>query len=205
MSNLASRTVTIPAGVGQNVRAAIVGNYFYALSATSGFQISIDDDPSLVQMVPGLGFKWPSTFHKLIFTNQTTTAVNVTFYAGTNVELFQEDAPTTIADTIMVCLGETALGAGGFFATVLGLPLQTANPLTPVSGHMKQIIITNLHATDRVQVCNGAGSVFDSVLAGQTKAYETSAWFNTNYVAGVRLFVPGANPITVDVGMIYWA
>jgi hypothetical protein len=207
--NLQVKTVKVPANDSASVYP-LSGRSITFLGQVGYCTATINDNTDKIPLFPGMKLTSDNPgelITKVTLFNSLNAVQNVTLYVGSLSLSATGFIQTADVPSKPYGLGEATIAAGGT-AVNLGNVINSA-VMTYGAGaynNIKAVIITNLHATDRLQLLDTDGRIFDSILAGQTKSYPTTCW-NIDFGTGPGFFtlkVPGANPITYDAGILFY-
>jgi hypothetical protein len=156
---------------------ALAGSVFFCLTATAPFNVSFDGSPYM-EMVAGMELdNRPNTWSSVTFQNLSNQAITINYYVGNCAISY---SPTTV-NVVVTDAPTYSLGTGLLNAEITRPPATPAYPgydATNGNAPRKQIIITNLDATNAVTILDAEGNVFASVPAGQAWTVESSAGFS---------------------------
>ena len=184
MIQTTSKTITLAAY--QVLPMAITAGVFSCAAATAPFNIAFDDGEFIPMQAGWTMDARPSTFERIILQNTSAQAVTITFYAGNSQLLY---SPVQTAAVISNA-GTYTRGTGIVQTTpntFNGLDSTTFAGLTKLR---KQIVITNLDATNAITVQDGSGKQMAQIAAGQVWTVESNATFvvinpyGVNYCVG---------------------
>ena len=170
---------------------SITGSVFSCAAATAPFLIQFDAKEWIPMQAGWTIDARPQTFTQIIFQNQTSLPISISFYAGNasltyspgEIDVVVTNAPTfTIGDAV-------AAGASKAFAGTT-----TANGAVKAR---KQIIVTNQDAAVTVTIMAGNGDYFAEVMPGQVWTLETN---DTLTVVN-----PAGSSFQAQVGQIFYA
>jgi hypothetical protein len=168
MMILATTSVTLQPS--QVLPIAVTASVFSCASATESFNVSFDGG-AFIPIVAGWSVdNRPHFFKSIILQNPNATAITITFYATTCAisyspvtnQVVSVDAPTyTVGYNVISAI--TQLFDGKDWGNK--------------QNQRKQIIITNIDATNPIQVADANGRVLAQILAGQAWTAESNGGF----------------------------
>lgn len=160
-SVIASQTVTVQAN--QSLPVAVAGEYLWIQNTTQAIAVSVND---------GVAFTCPAgpvlnlgTFTSLVFTNNTASAITLTFWYGSAAMIAFANGASKDAPTV---------GKGTYSAAIAN------NGTVNVPGNTgglqrRQIIISNADANNTLVITDAAANPFDLIPPGQTHTYDTNS------------------------------
>lgn len=134
---IAYHDIEVPAGIGLARLMDTSGELFVCKEATAQFEMQFDDGPKF-KCEGGFSIRPPGGFTKLTFFNLLSVALLVSFYAGNayvSYDYLRTPRTRTKAKSDALVLG----GTQNFLGTDSG-------------NRRKEIVVTNRHATDELQL-----------------------------------------------------
>lgn len=177
-------TVTIPANATTVFNTGTRCTVFFCITAVSAFTVR-PNYGAAVSIGAGQGFGSPapaglaSAFNLLTFTNPTASALDVTFYYGTDAWA-QSGAVT--AGTVSVSTRNPVTDWYSFVGTT-ALAAGNSSAAFNATGQ-KQILVSNLDAANALQITTTDGVVLATVFPGTTFTVEITAAFKVKNPSG---------------------